>query len=752
MAERFLVNNLDDLNPVQRQAVTHPGGPLLILAGAGSGKTRVLTYRVAHLIQQGVAPQRILAVTFTNKAANEMRERIHRLVGSAAQHCWMGTFHATCARILRQHGERLGVRADFVVFDDSDQIQLVKECLSELNISADTFKPRVVLSLISKAKEQLLGEAEYQRLATGEGEKIAARVYPLYQEKLRRNNALDFDDLILFAVRLLEELGEVRDAYQQRFQNVLVDEYQDINEGRYRLVRLLAARHRNLCVVGDDDQSIYSWRGSDVRFILAFEQDYPDATVLKLEQNYRSTQTILDAAHHVVRHIAGRREKRLFTENEPGAGLVLHMADDEAHEAQSIADAVEEAVARGRRRFGDFAVLYRINAQSRVLEETLRRRRIPHRVVGSLRFYDRKEIKDLIAYLRLLVNPADSLSLKRVINAPPRSIGAKSMERLEEDSRAHGSTLFEALRRADKIEGLTARARAALREFVGVIDGVAARASGENVSVTDLLRDLIQQTGYLRDLEAERTLEAQSRMENVQELVNVAAAFDRAVGGGLIPFLEQMALMSDQDTLQTDANAVMLMTLHAAKGLEFPCVFLSGLEEGLFPHSRALLNPSQLEEERRLCYVGLTRAREELRLSCARRRSVFGQTNWQQPSRFLRDIPEALFQSGGAASLLGEKRYTDVDDADFTRGGRFYGAVSPPRSSLGSLDVNALVDRARGGRGTYQPGDRVRHAVFGEGIVTRSRGSGDQELVSVVFQGHGEKKLVAGYARLEKIG
>jgi DNA helicase II / ATP-dependent DNA helicase PcrA len=1104
---------LDALNPVQREAAAHVGGPLLILAGAGSGKTRALTYRVAHLIEHGVPAHKILAVTFTNKAANEMRERIHKLVGMAAQGAWLGTFHAICARILRQDGEAIGLPRDFVVFDDGDQLTLVRESISELGIDSETYKPRQVLSAISHAKEELLGPSEYARHAAGAEEKTVARIYPVYQKKLWDNHAVDFDDLLLETVRLLETHPEVRDYYQSRFQQILVDEYQDINRVQYELVKLLAAGHRNLCVVGDDDQclpagtqvltpkgfmaieavaagnqvlgaagwgetakdgvdgaagkpyqgklirirtdagfelaatpnhlifgriepcgdlhhvylmyrrgrgyrvvktqgvrsrkasddlvsglavrtnsevadriyilktcrsnaeamyyeqffafeygipttvfhvrgrkmaltqdmverlygaidtetrasclmadlciaeeyphhrpsavirgdssrklvyltlfgdarphqvrpwhehritmissdaelrakvdsvhrtrngrsstwqvettrknydeavafarrlvaaedvelvtrarltpgpalslmpashiqagmkvpvyqdgriveatvtdvewedytgtvydlsvgnlrnyiangivvhnSVYGWRGADVRFILAFENDYPEARVLKLEQNYRSTQTILDAAHHVVKHNRGRRDKRLWTDNPEGEPLMLYSAEDEMDEARFIAQSIEGSVDGARVRYGDFACLYRTNAQSRMLEDVFRRRRLPYRLVGSLRFYDRREVRDLIAYLRLLQNPADSLSLKRVVNAPARGIGEKSMERLEEFARGQEITLFEAMRRGREVEGLTSRGRAALLEFTRVIDFVAGYR--EHLNVTGLLQEVIDKTGYLRALQEEKTPENQVREENVQEMVNVTKEFDEQAGTGLTAFLEQMALISDVDTLKAGADSVVLMTLHAAKGLEFPVVFLCGMEEDIFPHARAKDKESEMAEERRLCYVGITRAKEKLHLTHARRRTVFGQTRYQRPSRFLKEIPEELYHD---VFRPGEDRgrYEHVDSTDFA-GGRVIGrgppAGQPAGRTPGDVDVQKLVDRYRNReKGTFQPGDRVRHTHYGDGIVTRSQGQGEDEQVSVIFPKHGEKKLIQGYARLEKL-
>jgi DNA helicase-2/ATP-dependent DNA helicase PcrA len=744
---------LDDLNPVQREAVCYTDGPLLILAGAGSGKTRALTYRVAHLIGQGLPAHQILAVTFTNKAANEMRSRIQRLVGPRAAGCWIGTFHATCARILRQDGDRVDLHPDFVVFDDADQLTLVKEAMAELNIDPETFKPRPLLTLISRAKEEMLSPEDYAALAESYDARTAARVYPVYQRMLQENRALDFDDLIFYTVRLLRQHAPVRERYQSRFRHVLVDEYQDINYSQYELVKLLATREHHLCVVGDDDQSVYRWRGADVRFILAFEEDYPNAKVLKLEQNYRSSQNILDAAYHVVSKNLGRREKRLWTENPPGEGVLAYFADDEVDEARYIADHVERDAAEHARGYHEYAVLYRTNAQSRVIEDVFRRRRIPYRIIGSLRFYDRKEVKDLIAYLRLVQNPADGLSLRRVLNAPPRGIGQRSLERLATWAQARQAPLFAALRAADEVEGLGPRQQAAMREFVETIDVL--RDMQEGLPVAALVRELIQRSGYLKGLQEEHSLAAQARGENVQEMVNVASEFDQQVGGSLRDFLEQMALMSDVDSLREEANAVILMTLHAAKGLEFPCVFIAGMEEDLLPHSRSRYDQEQLEEERRLCYVGITRAKRQLVLTHARRRAVFGQTMYQSPSRFLREIPDELFHDGAAAQRTGLAGADDWGGSGevIGRGGRAAATGRPGASSLGSLDLNQLVQQLKAReKGAFQPGDRVRHPTFGDGIVTRSKGSGDDEQVTVIFPVHGEKKLITGYARLEKLG
>jgi DNA helicase-2/ATP-dependent DNA helicase PcrA len=741
---------LEQLNPEQRAAVTHTEGPLLILAGAGSGKTRVLTYRVAYLLQQGVSGSRILAVTFTNKAAAEMKERILRLVGPRAQPSWIGTFHAMCARMLRQEGEQIGLDRNFVVFDDGDQLAVVKECLADLNIGDEEVKPRPILSAISRAKEQLISPQAYAAAKSGLFQETVARVYPLYQQRLAASRALDFDDLIAMSVRLLREKEEVHQAYSDRFRYILVDEYQDVNHAQYILVKLLAQTHRNLCVVGDDDQSIYRFRGADVRLILAFEKDYPDAKVIKLEQNYRSTATILDAAFHVVSRNRGRTEKRLWTEREGGSGITWHEAYNEQDEAEYAAELVQEAVGRGGA-YGDCAVLYRTNAQSRVLEEALLRRRIPHKIVGSLRFYDRREVKDVIAYLRLVMNPHDAVSLRRVINSPPRSIGAVSMQRIDAYATAHELSLFEALKVVDEIPGMTARAKAAIRQFVEMIDLLALYR--ESLSVTALVSEILDRTGYIRELKSEQTLEAQARIENLQEMLSVTREFDAtSEERTLVAFLEHLALMSDVDTYQHSESAVTLMTVHAAKGLEFPHVILVGMEEGIFPHSRALWEEEELEEERRLCYVAITRAKDSLTLTSASRRTLFGAMQANRPSRFLDEIPAELFD----ASPVRRRRADDWDwdegtrdrSADESRGRQAGGK----RGGVGSLDVQGLVETLKARpAGAFQPGDRVRHRVFGEGIVTRSKGAGEEEQVTAIFPGHGEKTLVASIAGLEKL-
>jgi len=634
---------LAGLNPNQCEAVTAGDGPLLILAGAGSGKTRVLTHRIAWLIgERQVNPWNILAVTFTNKAAGEMKERVFRLVGEPARDIWIGTFHAICARILRQDGEKIGIPRDFVVYDDADQISLVKDCMAQLNLDEKQYQPRAVLSLISRAKEELVDVRNFQQTYSGHFEEIVFRVYRLYQQQLRASSALDFDDLIMATVRLLEESESAREFYRGKFRHILVDEYQDINFSQYSFIKLLAKEHRNLTVVGDDDQSIYAWRGADIRLILAFEKDYPEARVIKLEQNYRSTKKILDAAYHIVKNNRSRKDKRLWTENEDGQPIRLFEASDEHDEAVFVFNCINDAIRRRVRKLSDFAVLYRTNAQSRVLEDVLLNFGIPYKIVGGVRFYERREVKDIIAYLRLVQNPNDSVSLKRVINVPARGIGPTSWNRLVEFATGHGIPIMEAMQNVRSIAGITPKIGAAITEFALLIDGL--RKDAAEMSVSQIVQAVIDRTRYLKALEQERSLEAQSRIENIKELLSVTAEFEgQSEDPSLAAFLEQVSLVSDVDSLDESADAVTLMTLHSAKGLEFPVVFMVGMEEGVFPHSRSLWEESELEEERRLAYVGVTRAREELYLTYALRRSLFGQVQRNSVSRFVREIPRRLF-------------------------------------------------------------------------------------------------------------
>src|SRR2546427_349060 len=632
---------LNDLNPPQREAVIHPGGPLLILAGAGSGKTRVLAYRVAYLLRSGgVSPARMLAVTFTNKAANEMRVRVDRLVGAAmARAIWIGTFHHICSRILRRNGERVGVGRNFLIFDDDDQRAVIRQCLKDLGLDERRFPPAVLLALIDRAKNEGVDHLAYAERANGWYEEVVARVFNAYQRLLREQNALDFDDLLLEVVRLFGEAPDVKEEYQERFQHILVDEYQDTNRAQYLIIRTLAERHRNICVVGDDDQSIYGWRGADVRNILEFEQDYPDATIVKLEQNYRSTKPILQAGGEVIQHTPHRHRKALWTATPAGEPIVLYEAFDGHDEARFVVD--EIARLRDGLRYRDFVVLYRTNAQSRLFEEQCLRAGIPYTIVGGVRFYERKEIRDIIAYLRLALIPADDASLTRIINVPRRGIGDVSFGRLEAYARGHGLSVLEAMAQPEALEDLPKAAQRTAAELVDLIARLRDRAS--RVRTTDLIDAAIVETGYQAMLEAEGTDEAYSRLENLRELVTVAKEFEDVTGEeGLNAFLQHLALVTDLDTWQEQVDRVTLMTLHSAKGLEFAVVFLAGLEEGLFPHARALEEAEGLEEERRLCYVGMTRAKQRLYLSYARSRTIFGSTMPGVPSRFLEEVPAEL--------------------------------------------------------------------------------------------------------------
>ncbi|HSV72490.1 MAG TPA: DNA helicase PcrA [Chthonomonadales bacterium] len=731
---------LKGLNPQQREAVTYGDGPLLVFAGAGSGKTRVLTHRVAHLLaERGLSPRSILAVTFTNKAAGEMRDRIESLVGDRGRAMWVGTFHATCARMLRESGESIGIPRGFTVYDDGDQMSVVRECLSELNIDSQRFAPRSVLSRISRAKEKLQTPEEFSRAAGDYAEQLCARVYALYEEKLVRSRALDFDDLLLRAVRLLERDPEALDRYQSRFGHLLVDEYQDVNYAQYRFLRLLAARHQNLCVVGDDDQSIYMFRGADVSIILQFERDYPNARVIKLEQNYRSTGAILAAAHAVVSNNRSRREKRLWTEQGRGALITRHEAESEQDEALFVLRRILDGIAAGRRP-ADYAILYRTNAQSRVFEEAFLAYRTPYRIVGGVRFYERKEIKDVCAYLRAIHNPDDSVSLRRIINVPTRSIGGTTIGALDALAQRARVSLWEACRGVDEIEGIGARARKAVLGFVSMIEGLREAAASTGASVSAIASLILDRTGLLVELEADRSGEGQARAENVREFLTVTARYEaESANATLGNFLEQVALVSDIDSVDLSADAVTLMTLHSAKGLEFASVFVVGLEEGIFPHMRSLESERELEEERRLCYVGITRAREELCLTHAYRRTLYGQTMVNPPSRFLREVPPGLFvgcQSRGRAQH--GRPGTGQDRALWTE----------PDAQR---DLDARRARLQGHGATFRTGQKVRHDTFGVGVVLSAERVDEDEQVSVAFPSVGVKKLLQSFARLAPV-
>lgn len=728
----------DTLNDRQCEAVKHIEGPLLITAGAGSGKTKVLTCRIAHLLELGVAPYRILAITFTNKAAKEMKERVTNLVGAQADSIWLSTFHSFCAKLLRFEVDGFyGYTRNFTIYDSSDQLVLVKDCLKKLNLDDKQFMPRSVLGTISSAKNVLMDAKAFAAQASDFYEQKVADVYALYQEKLRENNAVDFDDLLFLAVRLLQEKEEVREKYQSRFQYILVDEYQDTNHAQYALTKILAARWRNICVVGDADQSIYAWRGADIRNIIDFTRDYPDAASIKLEQNYRSTKTILHAANAVIDNNESRPKKTLWTENPAGNKIIHYQAQTEHDEADYIAGVIYNRHEISHEPYGDMAILFRTNAQSRVLEEKLMRYAIPYTMVGGTKFYDRKEIKDVLAYLRLLYNPEDSLSLTRIINVPKRNIGATTMEHVAAYAEEQGISLFEALSSTDEIP-VTKRARTSLENFAAMIFDLLNDIEGKDV--LSLIETVIKQTGYgdMLDKEAEHDPQGESRKENVGEFLSVAKDYmDSNPDGNLQDFLENVALVSDVDDFESSDSKVTLMTLHAAKGLEFPVVFLTGLDEGLFPHSRTLLDPAQVEEERRLAYVGITRAERQLYVTNAITRTMYGRISAYMPSRFLAEIPPQLMEDYHRKSAMPQSRTTAVPGKQ-----RVSILTKPVASSLPKK--HAVTD-------TFAKGDKVRHKIWGIGTVLDVIGEGPNMQMKIQFPTKGVRQVVVKYAPLEKI-
>jgi DNA helicase-2/ATP-dependent DNA helicase PcrA len=771
MAESFL----HQLNPEQRRAVTHAGGPLLILAGAGSGKTRVLTYRIAHLLASGEDPGRILAITFTNKAAAEMRERVERLVGPRAAAMWVGTFHAMCARMLRQSAGRPGFSPNFAIFDEGDQAALVLECVRDLNLDEKAYRPPGVVSAISRAKDELLDPTSFGAGARDYYQRRVAEIYARYQARLQDQNALDFGDLIMRAVELLLGDEDRRAYYGDLFRHVLVDEYQDTNHAQYRFIALLAARHRNLVVVGDDDQSIYRWRGADINNILNFERDFPDATVVRLEQNYRSTGAILDVANRVIATNVRRKGKELWTARGRGEPPVLFEGGTEHDEAFYAAREIERLRAAGEAGLGDCAVLYRTHAQSRVFEDVFMRLGLPYVIVGGLRFYERREIKDVLAYLRLVANPRDTLALRRAAGAPPRGIGPKTVAALEAAAAAASLAPGEALPRLDDLPGLDARSKKKLLPLAGLIRdlGDVARAQ----PVAGLIEAVLERSGYLNWVAGEGPPDAEARVENIKELVSVAREFDAAyaasaVAGApaaLYDFLAGVTLVSAVDSFRAGEDAVALMTLHTAKGLEFFAVFVVGMEEKLFPHARAIDDEAELEEERRLCYVGMTRARDRLYLTRAWQRSAFGVTMINAPSRFLNDIPASLVRHlsapAAAAPGAGLRRPVGAGPGGERRAGQWADEGDPDPDVPGYIPPDRWRPRprraqpARGAGAETEPrpaiaglaaGDRVRHPRFGVGTVVAGSGTGEDEEVTVAFPGAGVKRLLLKFAGLER--
>ena len=719
----------EHLNPTQREAVAATEGPVLVVAGAGSGKTRVLTYRIAHLVRDlGVSPYDILAITFTNKAAREMKERVAELVGGVARNMWVSTFHSACVRILRQDIHRLGYRSSFSIYDEADANRLITMCIKDLDIDSKRFPPRQIKATISKAKNELIDYETFASQDSGFYHDKVADIYRLYQQRLVEASAVDFDDILTLTVEMLQAFPDALARWQDKFRYILVDEYQDTNHAQYMLVKMLSAKHGNVCVVGDSDQSIYAFRGADMRNIMAFEKDYPNARIVLLEQNYRSTQNILDAANAVIANNATRQAKNLWTDEGSGEQIVVFEGQDEHEEAAFIAEEIARLADEGIE-LSDVAVFYRTNAQSRVIEELFVRFGVTYQVVGGLKYYDRREVKDALAYMRAVVNPDDQVAIKRIINVPRRSIGDTSVAHVDRFAEKHGIGFMDALRRADEITNLTARARKAMLEFVALMDVISVKAAnGPEAAVDAVLHD----TGYLDSVRAERSIEAMGREENLKELLTAAAEFEETGPASMGPnewaqldgtgklqmFLEAISLIADADA-DIETSNVTLMTMHNAKGLEFPAVFVTGLEDGVFPHMRALGDHKELEEERRLCYVGLTRAEQRLYLTRAWSRNLWGQNNFNGPSRFLSEIPDHLTvkakRSRRSATMEARAPVATISDSDIERG------------------------------------DRVRHSHWGEGVVRDIVGAGDRAEAVVVFDGPGTKRLLLAWAPLERV-
>ncbi|MHB8996024.1 MAG: ATP-dependent helicase [Armatimonadota bacterium] len=773
---------LDKLNPQQREAARTIDGPVLIFAGAGSGKTRTLTFRIAHMVQEcGVQPGAILAVTFTNKAANELKERIGGLIGDKAKKLWAGTFHSICARLLRQEGEAIGVPKNFTIYDDGDQQSIVKEALSVLDgDSEDKYSAGEILSRISNAKNELLGVQDYQHTHKGSVDEMAARVYGYYQQKLAQNKALDFDDLLMKAVELLESKPSVLHRLQETFRYVLVDEYQDINHAQYRLVQLLSDKHKNICVVGDDDQSIYGWRGANVGIILAFENDFPRAKVVKLEQNYRSTQKILECAYEVIRQNAARADKRLWTDNNPGDDIVIYQAVTEEEEAEWVVSVIKAQIKCGNAKPGDYAILYRANAMSRVFEDRLLEAGIPYDIVGGLRFYDRGIIKDALAFLKVLANEADGIAFRRIINKPTRGIGDKTISELDRLANREGISLFEACGRAAEIEELSQRAVSSVTDFYYVMRKL--QALVDQVPLPELMRRVFDLTNFLPHYANSEKADDKTKGENIAEMFNIASKFaERRDDSTLTTFLEHVALITTLDQAQDLGSRVSLLTLHSAKGLEFPIVFMVGLEEGVFPHERSMGDEFQIEEERRLCYVGITRAERMLYITHAHSRMIFGSRRRQRRSRFLDDLPKELIEQRG-----------DMDQILMPKLPRLEEEATVRLPGQRKIDIQALVNRAKeagkragesvvaeplnqkpltpkrpepamtaarperkkkpvperkpAGECPYHAGSKIVHAKFGNGVVVSLKDGDDPEL-TIAFPKGGVKKILASFVK-----
>ena len=713
------INIFEGLNEAQQEAVVTTQGPLLIIAGAGSGKTRVLTHRIAYLLEvENVRPWQVLAITFTNKAASEMKQRLEKLIGTFANEMWVSTFHSACVRILRRHAKEIGFNSNFVIYDTADKETLIKQCLKQLDIDPKQFSPKSISATISNAKNQLKNAQKYYRSADDYYAEVVAKVYNLYEEKMESNNAFDFDDLLMKTVELLQNNEQVLEFYQNKFSHILIDEYQDTNHAQYVFVNLLAKGHKNLCVVGDPDQSIYRWRGADISNILSFERDYPETKVVKLEQNYRSTAPILDAANSVIKNNAGRKDKNLWTSKTDGDKIFLIQAENEQDEAFKVISRIMELKISHNLSYGDMAVLYRAHAQSRAIEEELVKNNISYQIFGGTKFYDRKEIKDILAYLRILVNSQDDLSVARIINVPKRGIGATSWSRVEEYALEMRIPIFDALAHVENIHDISTRASKQLQDFKEMMNQLAKQI--EVLSVKELTSNVLNETGYLEALIQEDTVEAETRRDNLREFLNVAANYDENnPDGSLEEFLAEVSLVADIDNYADEGEQLILMTLHTAKGLEFPVVFILGMEEGTFPHFRSLENDHEMEEERRLCYVGMTRAEDKLFLSYANRRFIYGETYSKIPSRFLDEIPEEFVDNPVKKEPI-------------------------PISGFFTSKPAKVIQK-----NTYQLGDKVAHKKWGEGVVVEVK-PGDT-VIKVAFPNQGIKALDISFAPLKII-
>ena len=776
-------NILEGLNNKQYEAVINTEGPCLVIAGAGSGKTKVLTHKIAYLIQEkNVAPWNILAITFTNKAANEMKERVANLIGEQAKDLWMGTFHSICVKILRVHIEKIGFNSSFIIFDTSDQRTLIKKCIKELDLDDKIYTDRSVASEISNAKNDMLTPEEYTARATGDfrKEKIAT-VYEKYQKALKENNAIDFDDIINFTIKILNENEDILEYYSNKFKYVLVDEYQDTNKSQFKLISLLAHKNGNITVVGDNDQGIYSFRGADITNILNFEKDFPGSKIIKLEQNYRCTGNILKVANSVIKNNETKYEKKLWTENEVGNLPKIYSADNEYDEGRYIVEEIDRIARNEKYKYSDFAILYRMNTQSRAIEDILSREGIPYKVIGGLKFFERKEIKDIISYLRLIENPSDNLSLTRIINEPKRGIGKASLDKIEELAIENETSMYEIIKHSDEY-GLN-RVFLNSREFINVMEELMQKKN--TMPISELVKLTLKKTGYMKALEDEKTIEADNRIENLEEFLTVAMEFENEeVENTLSNFLEGMTLSSDVDDLEDDENFVTLMTLHSAKGLEFPVVFLVGMEEGIFPGYKSIGETKDLEEERRLCYVGITRAKKNLFLTCSKQRTIFGSTSCNPVSRFVKEIPEDLLD--GAEEVFGEKKLNSKETNtgySWSYGSSGNGGIKTysigsygyekqpvaaasnntisnifgkkPVASFGKSAESFLGSLANKGQSVdlskYTEGVKVYHKKFGEGIITNKEPEGDDLKLDITFDKFGHKRLMAKFANLEII-